>query len=109
MAARIVKMSEEQEAHRQKLEVEVIFGDSRRATLGVIFAFILGLAGMALGAYLISLDHPIAGTIFSGSSLAGLVGTFVYGTRSRKKEREKKAELMANPEIGSSNDEGENS
>ena len=88
-ADRIIGMAEKQSTHRQGLEVIAVKGDSTRANMGVICGFLIGLAGLYFGFQLIREGHAISGTIFGGGSLVGLVSVFVYGTRVRKKEREK--------------------
>ena len=84
---RILAMAERQAEHRQWLEKRVIVSEGRRANAGVVCAFIITLVVVLSGAYLVYLGHDVAGTIFSGLGLAGLTGTFIYGTRVRRDER----------------------
>ncbi len=89
-AERIIKMAENQSEHRQGLERTVIGSDARNSTMGVIFGFIIGLVGLGAGAYLVKINHPVIGTVFGGGTICSLVGTFVYGTKSRRRERVEK-------------------
>ncbi len=83
-------MAEKQSDHRQYLEKRVIDADVRRAYLGVVCAFIITMTVISSGFYLVLNNHSIAGTIFTGLGLAGLAGTFIYGTQTRKEERQRR-------------------
>ena len=48
------------------------------------------MTGIIVGAVVIALGQIIAGSVISGVTLVSLVGTFVYGSQGRKKERENK-------------------
>lgn len=93
-AGRILDTAEKQAYHRMRMEETVIEGDSRRSYLGLIAGFILSAATIAGGIFLIMNDHDWAGGLLVGGNLAGLAGVFVYGTNSRRAERERKAERM---------------
>jgi uncharacterized membrane protein len=87
---RILKMAELQAEHRRALERKVIFSDARRADWGVLSAFLICFASLAGGVYLVANGHPVAGTIFAGAGLTSIAGTFIYGTKARKEERERR-------------------
>ena len=89
-AERILSMAEQQATHRRKLEAMAIRTEARNSTLGVIFALLIGLASMAVAAYTISQGKEISGTVLAGTGLTALVGTFIYGTSQRRKERQAK-------------------
>lgn len=59
--------------------------------MGLVFGFVIGMTGIIAGIIIISIGQVIAGSVISGVTLASLVGTFVYGSQGRKKEREEKA------------------
>jgi uncharacterized membrane protein len=86
-ADRLLGLAERQAAHRQYLEKTVIESDKIRSMLGLILGFILasGLGGG--GIYLMATG--VGGFGFSTIllTLASLVGTFMYGHKSRKQER----------------------
>lgn len=97
-ADRILSMTERQEVHRQGLERVVIHGDARRADRGLyVGAGYVGLS-IVLGFILVLFGHDIAGVGFVGFSLSSVTGVFIYGTRSRRKERERKVRLLTGRE-----------
>ncbi len=54
-------------------------------------------------AYVIVHGYDVAGTILGGGTLVGLVGTFVYGTNSRRHERLDREKLLTDtpdPRLG---------
>ena len=87
---RIMKIFESQSAHRQEIENKVIdskLADSRR---GMIFGFVLALI-LIIGSFiLLWAGKKIEGFSILLGTATGLIATFVYATRSNKKEREKK-------------------
>lgn len=90
-AASMVRMSESQAEHRMEMEKTVIVGDSKRSYIGLFFAFILSVGIVSSGTYIAIFVHPWAGSSVIGTGVAGLAGVFVYGTNSRRRERERKA------------------
>ena len=62
----------------------------RLAHMGVISAVIVALSGFACAAYFAHLGSPAWGGVIAAVDIAGMVSTFVYGTRSRRDERERK-------------------
>ena len=89
-ADRIITMAENQSRHRQKMENMVIASNVRNSTLGVIFAFILGLATITGGVFLAYNGQGWPGALLGSAGLIGLVSVFIYGTRSSKEERAQK-------------------
>jgi uncharacterized membrane protein len=90
-AERIMVMAEEQSKHRQSLEKKALNTDSRNSLCGIIFALLLGLATIVMGGYVIINGYSWGGTILGSAGLVGLVSVFIYGTRQRRAERERKA------------------
>ena len=86
----IIEMADRQAKHRQELEKKVINSDVKNSSKGLIFGLIIGVVGMLSGVYVIYLGHVLSGTFIGGGTIASLVSTFVYGSRGRRKEREKK-------------------
>lgn len=92
-AERIMVMAEQQSEHRRGLEARALQTDSRNSLLGVIFAFLLGLATVAMGGIVVLKGHSWPGTVIGSAGLVGLVSVFIYGTKERRKERESKQKL----------------
>lgn len=90
-ANRILTMAEKQSEHRTRMESTVVNGDSRRAYLGIIAALIIALSIVGCGTFLIYNGHQWAGTSLIGLDIIGLVGVFVYGTKTRRDERQQKS------------------
>ncbi|MEI6125059.1 MAG: DUF2335 domain-containing protein [Pseudomonadota bacterium] len=93
-AERIFTVFEKQSKHRQEIELRIVKNDCRNSMLGMVFGFIIGMTGITCGAFLIYAGHGSWGAAISGACLTGLVGTFIYGTERRKKEREDKAKMQ---------------
>lgn len=89
-AERIVSMAEKQSSHRQELERIAVISGSRDSLLGLIFGFVIGVATILAGVWLGLEGHIIPSSVIGTGGVAGLVAVFVYGTRSRRKERESK-------------------
>ena len=83
-------MAERQQAHRHELESSVVKKENYRATLGVFCGLAIGIAGIAGGCYVALQGQPTAGATIAGLSLSSLVGTFIYGTKTRREERERR-------------------
>jgi uncharacterized membrane protein len=90
LPSRIMEMAEKQSAHRQQIENIAIKASSRNSTLGVIFAFLIAISTLLIGAFCIFLDKDGLGTLIGSVGLASIVGAFIYGTRSNRAERESK-------------------
>ena len=104
-ADRILKMTENQTAHRIEIEKIVIRGDSTRSYLGLIFGFILSMAVISGGIYLVANGHDWAGGVLIGLDLIGLASVFVYGSRSRRAERERMIEKMSLRQVTASDNQ----
>lgn len=87
-AERILKMAEEQASHRRSLEKQALSTDSRNSTFGIICALLISAGVLFLAGYAIKLNQPIAASLISAVGIGSLVGTFIYGTRSRRIERD---------------------
>jgi uncharacterized membrane protein len=90
-----LKQAEAQTQHRIEIEKKVVSADITKSYLGLVFGFILGLSGIGSGVYLATLGFNVFGPLLSGGSLITLVAVFIYGTRSRKQEREKRFEKLS--------------
>ncbi len=86
-ADRIIAMAEKQAEHRQELEKIAVTSRAGDSRLGVVSGLIIGVVALLVGGYVIGKGHTISGILLGGGSIAGLVGVFVYGTRSSSAER----------------------
>lgn len=58
-------------------------------TLGLIFAFIIFMGGMAFSYFLIMKDHVVTGTLFCGGTLLAGAGMFINRQTANKKQAAK--------------------
>jgi uncharacterized membrane protein len=89
-AERLFAAFENQTQHRQGLERTVIGGGEARANRGQWMGFGLANLVLALGTTMIFSGHDGAGAAIISVDLVGLVGVFVYGRQSQRREREAK-------------------
>lgn len=89
-AERIIKMAEDQSTHRKELERKVIDSDIERSKWGQILGFVIAIAGLIVSAVVAIYGSALAGGIIGVGTLASLVGVFMYGSKTRSKEREAK-------------------
>jgi uncharacterized membrane protein len=87
-ANRIITMAENQAKHRHQLESEAIKSEIRNSRTGLHYGFIIGIAAILGGVVCTLAGYQIGGGIIGGTGITGLVGVFVYGSRSKRKERE---------------------
>jgi uncharacterized membrane protein len=85
-AERIIAQFENQALHRQSLEVKVVHSNTFCQKLGSVSALILGLAGICGGIYLVHAGQSTPGLATFFTSLCSLIGVFIYGRESQKKE-----------------------
>jgi uncharacterized membrane protein len=86
-AERIIKMAEEQSAHRKDLEKKVIESDISRSKWWQVLGFVIAIVGLIASAYIAIYGNAIAGSVLGVGTLASLVGVFMYGATIRSKER----------------------
>jgi len=84
-------MAEKQSEHRQAIETVFVTSNARNSTLGVIFAFAIGLFTIFGGVFLAYKGIEWPGAVIGSTGVIGLVSVFIYGTRSSKKERSEKS------------------
>lgn len=93
-AERILKMAEEQQKHRFKIENKVATIESITSICGIVAGFILGMTTVIGGIVVAMSGKEWSGFALGGTGLAALVGVFVYGTQSRRKEREERVKHL---------------
>lgn len=89
-AERIIKMAEDQSAHRKDLEKKVIESDIARSKWGQVLGFLIAIIGLGVSALVSVYGNAIAGGIIGIGTLASLVGVFMYGAKTRSEERTEK-------------------
>jgi len=94
-AARILDWIESQSNHRMQLENQVVRSDGKRPWCGLFFGFVVAIFTVGAGAYVAVQGHPTAGATIATTVVVGLVGTFIYGSESRKHERSERARTLA--------------
>jgi len=87
LADRIVAMSEKGLAHRQDMEAQIVRSSLRKEAVGQWFAFLVALAALGTGTYLISVGRSLEGMGTTLAALAGLIGVFIYGKRRGRRAR----------------------
>ena len=87
-AERIIKMAEKQQDHRHEIEKIVVRSGSRDSISGILSAAVISVGFLVLAGYSISLGHTSAGIAIGTIDIVVLASVFVYGTRSRREERE---------------------
>lgn len=105
-AERILAMAENQQQHSSEQAIAFVnqeqyaletarityAADSGRSRLGLIFAFIIALAGMGIGAFLAYSGVGGFGLFFLFAPLSSLVGVFIYADRARRSERRRNSQ-----------------
>ena len=90
-ADRIISQFEQQAIHRQGLERHVVQSNTFCQKLGAFSALILGLAGIGGGVYLVHSGQSVPGLTTFFTSLCSLIGVFIYGKESQKRELKDKS------------------
>ncbi|GMT42189.1 MAG: hypothetical protein IEMM0002_0600 [bacterium] len=92
-ADRILSMSESQSKHRHYLEKMVVWHNEIKSYLGMLCGTIITLTAIVGGIYLIINGYSSQGLASIITSLAGLVGIFIYGKKRQAKELKDKQQL----------------
>ncbi len=100
-ADRILSMAETQSAHRMKLEVDVVTENLMSQRVGQWMAFVIVLAGMFLGTWLVVHGFSVVGLTAMFVPLSGVAGVFIWGRLRQESERQSKMEHVSEqPEAG---------
>jgi hypothetical protein len=90
MAERLLTKFEQQADHRMSLERHVIQWDVRRSNAGLVAAFVFGVAVLVAAMILILNGHESAGVASIIVEFLVYGGVFVYGSETRRRERNRK-------------------
>ena len=89
-AERIFTMAENEIRIRHVMEELAIRGGFRSEARGQWFAFLVLMAGMALGTWLASIGHDSAGLLSMLTPLGTVAAIFLYTRGAQERERERK-------------------
>ena len=84
LADRLVTQAEKQTDHRIYIEKRTLNSNILKSILGLLFGFLIGSLGVGGGLYLTFLGFNVIGIIFSSATLVSLVMTFIYGSQSKR-------------------------
>lgn len=87
-ADRILKMAEEQASHRQYIEKLAIGSDANNSKMGIWAGTLISLGIMILSGIIAFMGYPTVGASLVGGNIISIAGIFIYGTKSRRRERE---------------------
>ncbi|HEY4500407.1 MAG TPA: DUF2335 domain-containing protein [Candidatus Paceibacterota bacterium] len=87
-AERIIKMAEDQSTHRKELEKKVIDSDISRSKWGQVLGFFIAIIGLVVSLIATIYGSTTVGAIIGTGTLVSLVSVFMYGSKTRSKERE---------------------
>jgi uncharacterized membrane protein len=96
-ADRIMKMAEDQTAHRISIEKIIITSQQNQAFFGQVCGLIIGLSGLAMATFAAISGQPWFGGTIGGTTLIGLVSVFLYSRHSQKRELSQKQQQMMRP------------
>lgn len=85
---------EKQQDHRMNLEAQAIPERIKQGTRGQVFAFLLGIGTLAVGAYGFYLGRPIEGLSSVIVGISAIAGAFFYGIRRESLERIEKDKVL---------------
>ncbi|CAI3328446.1 hypothetical protein CIRMBP1229_02401 [Enterococcus cecorum] len=89
----IIENGVNESVHRRDMEKRLLEKEINDKRRGQYLGFIIGLVVILAGTYLIYANHPITGTLLSGTSLLGLVGSFLSsGSNDRNNEKSNESE-----------------
>lgn len=91
---RVLTNFEKQSAHRMELEKGAISHERKMGSRGQIFGLTVALVGLLLGGLLVWSGREIYGTILATGDLVALVGLFIYGKESSKRELKRKTQQI---------------
>ncbi len=87
-ADRIIKMAENQQGHRHKIEDRTVWFIGFQSLLAPIFSFLTIILGMGIGTYLLLNGVTGAGIAAMFIPLSTIAGIFVYQKRTENKEED---------------------
>ena len=98
-ADRILKMTENQQAHRRALETRVVESGARESIAGIAVGGIVSVAALVVAAIFVTQGQPWFGIAAVLGTIGSLAGVFVYGGRSQREERTTRLQETLNPTV----------
>lgn len=89
-AEMIIQNGIRESEHRRKMEEKYLTGNIHSHQLGQILGFIVALVIVAGGVFLIYKDHPITGSILSGTTAIGVIGLFTGNSNKDSNNKDSK-------------------
>ena len=93
-ANRILTMAEKQAEHRMALETFAVHSEVARSYWGLGAAALVALSIAGLAAAAIFTDHDAAGAALGTIDLVGIIGTFIYGNETRRRDLRNRVQVM---------------
>ncbi len=84
---RILKMAENQTAHRIEIEKDVIKGNLLNERLGLVAGFVVCMSALWFGTKILLAGHEVYGFAAIVTALASLVGLNIYAKRSENRSK----------------------
>jgi uncharacterized membrane protein len=94
-AERVLAMAEKQSNHRQELEKQVVDANCRAQRTGSVYGFLICMASLASGTFLIYVGKSAQGLVPIIGALGGLVAVFIVGKNKQQKELVEKSSALA--------------
>jgi uncharacterized membrane protein len=89
-ALALLRMAQDQQAHRIEREKTVIDEEQRQSGRGQIFGFIISTLGLLISGFLAYEGHDAFAGILGTTTIIGLVSVFVLGKRAQEKDLKEK-------------------
>ncbi|WP_423217073.1 DUF2335 domain-containing protein [Streptococcus equinus] len=89
-AEMIIQNGIKESEHRRKMEEKYLTGNIHSHQLGQVLGFIVALAIVAGGVFLIYKNHPIAGSMLSGTTAIGVIGLFTGNSNKDSNSKDRK-------------------
>jgi uncharacterized membrane protein len=86
-AQKIIDMTVNQSAHRIELEKQVIASNIKESARGQLFAFIIVLCLIFVGALFVVLGKTNVGLTIFGTTIVATASVFVYGKKAQKEQK----------------------
>lgn len=93
-AERILKMAEDQSAHRIFIETTVVKSQQTQGFCGQLFGLLIGLTGIGCATFAAVSGQPWFGSIIGGATLVSLVSAFLYSRHAQRKDLDERSQQM---------------